>query len=182
MRGVEYIIVHLTYRPGAEWKPRHISGFLYSVKRFLGKNLLGYAWVAEMQKRGAVHYHVVLAVRVGVRIPFPDQAGWWVHGHTKVELAKRPLGYLMDYARKISQKVGYPKGIRIFAVVWYKVAGDSGFLMRFFSLPVWLLEAIAADGGWFWAILNRVVPRKYPGGWEWGGRVYVSPWVFRGLA
>jgi hypothetical protein len=179
--GIDFIVVHLTYRPGISWRPLHISEFLKVVKKHLKKRLLGYAWVAEMQKRGAVHYHVVLAVQKGVKIPKPDISGWWPYGSTTVGKKRKPLGYLMDYWRKIRQKSGYPKGIRIFAVVWFEWAadGDSRFLLALWSLPRWLLDCIDQ----FTAILERALPRRWPGGWWcWKGRWFRSPWVLAMVA
>jgi hypothetical protein len=173
--SLDYIVVHLTYRPGCSWRPLHITEFLKVVKKHLRKRLKGYCWVAEMQKRGAVHFHVVLAVDRGVKIPKPDLAGWWQYGSTRVERKRRPTGYLIRYWRKIYQKMGYPKGIRIFAVVWFQWAsdGDSRFLLALWSLPGWLLNCIDQ----FTAILERVLPRRWPGGyWAWKGRWFRSPW------
>jgi hypothetical protein len=172
---VDYVVAHLTYRPGVCWRPLHISEFIKVVKRHLKKQLLGYAWVAEMQMRGAVHYHVVLAVQRGVKIPKPDLAGWWPFGSTTVGKKRKPLGYLMDYWNKIRQKRGYPKGIRIFAVVWFEWAagGDSRFLVALWSLPEWVLGHIDQ----FVAIVERVLPRRwFNGWWVWRGRWFRSPW------
>jgi hypothetical protein len=176
--GIDYIVVHLTYRPGVSWRPLHVTEFITVVKKHLKKKLLGYAWVAEMQKRGAVHYHVVLAVERGERIPKPDLAGWWPYGSTTVEKKRKSLGYLMDYWRKIRQKRGYPKGIRIFAVVWFEWAanGDSRFLTALWSLPFWLLSKIDQ----FVAILERKLPRRsFDGWWCWMGKWFGSPWRLR---
>jgi len=173
--GVDYIVAHLTYRPGCSWRPLHITEFITAVKKHLKKKLLGYVWVAEMQKRGAVHYHVVLAVEKGERIPKPDIAGWWPYGSTTVEKKRRPLGYLMDYWSKIRQKRGYPRGIRIFAVVWFPWAsnGDSRFLVALWSLPGWVLSNIDP----FVAVLERRLPRRWFNGWWcWMGRWFRSPW------
>jgi hypothetical protein len=173
--GIDYIVAHLTYRPGVSWRPLHITEFITVVKKHLRKRLLGYAWVAEMQRRGAVHYHVVLAVQRGEKIPKPDLAGWWPYGSTTVEKKRRPLGYLMDYWRKIRQKRGYPKGIRIFAVVWFEWAanGDSRFLTALWSLPSWVLSRVDQ----FVAIVERVLPRRwFDGWWVWRGRWFRSPW------
>lgn len=173
---VDYIVVDLTYAPGHSWRPLHVTEFLAVAKKHLGERLKGYAWVAEMQKRGAVHYHVVLAVDKGVKIPKPDLAGWWPYGMTRVRKRKKPTGYLMDYVQKIRQKQGYPKGIRIFAVVWFQWAagGDSRFLLALWSLPGWLLDRIDQ----FVAVLERILPRRAGGGWwEWRGQRFRSPWV-----
>jgi hypothetical protein len=173
--GIDYIVVHLTYRPGISWRPLHITEFITVVKKHLKKKLLGYVWVAEMQRRGAVHYHVVLAVERGEKIPKPDIAGWWSYGSTTVEKKRKPLGYLMDYWRKIRQKRGYPKGIRIFAVVWFQWAtnGDSRFLTALWSLPSWVLAHVDQ----FVAIAERILPRRwFNGWWVWKGRWFRSPW------
>jgi hypothetical protein len=173
--GVDYIVAHLTYRPGVSWRKLHITEFISAVKKHLKKRLLGYAWVAEMQKRGAVHYHVVLAVERGEKIPKPDLSNWWRYGSTTVQKKRKPIGYLIDYCRKIDQKRGYPKGLRIFAVVWFQWAagGDSRFLTSLWSLPGWVLAHIDQ----FIAIVERVLPRRwFNGWWVWKGRWFRSLW------
>ena len=57
-------------------------------------------WVAESQKRGALHYHLLLWLPRRLRLPMLDRRGWWKHGMTKVERARNPVGYLVKYASK----------------------------------------------------------------------------------
>jgi hypothetical protein len=174
--GCWYILVTLTYAPGCEPRARDVSEFMRRVRRHLGEHLLGYCWVAEVQRRGALHYHVVLAVDgPGVKIPKPDVAGWWVHGMTRVERARSPVGYLASYVKKNNQKSGLPSGFRMFAVVWRLAAGVAKFVLAVVSLPAWVLAQVSVDE----IFAAGVVPRRAPGGgWRWLERVLRSPWVF----
>ncbi len=103
------IMVTLTYRNIEDWQPKHVTQFLRKVKRVFGLDLFGYFWVAEMQQRGAVHYHVVQAVRHGARMPKPDEAGFWRHGLTRVELVRHVYAYLSKYLQKDGQKTNFPR-------------------------------------------------------------------------
>lgn len=179
-RGLDHLFVTLTYRPGVDWHPRHVSRFMDRVRRFLGPALAGYMWVAELQQRGAVHYHVILAVRPGARIRKPDLAGWWPHGMTQVRRSRDPT-WAVAYARKYLQKArkagaglgGFPRGLRIFAVVW-RVA-SARHRLRVLSLPAWLREAVGE-------VRPGAYPRRAPGGgWVYGGILYQSPWIWGGL-
>jgi len=173
------ILVTLTYRPGVEPSPRDISAFLRRVRRALGTDLLGYCWVAEVQKRGALHYHVVLVVRgPGIRIPKPDEVGWWPHGMSRVERARNPVGYLGRYVGKEDQKRGLPAGFRMFAVVWRAVLPVARLLLRISGLPAWLLDRLGVDE----ILASGECPRRWPGrGWIWRNRVFRSPWVLVGV-
>ncbi|MEX1143480.1 MAG: hypothetical protein WEC16_01460 [Anaerolineales bacterium] len=132
------IMVTLTYRNIEDWQPKHVTQFIRKVRRVLGLGLLGYFWVAEMQQRGAVHYHVVLAVRHGARMPKPDEAGLWVHGLTRIELVRHVYAYLSKYLQKDGQKAKFPRGIRTFGYSFY-VLKDN---IKLFKLPSWLQENI----------------------------------------
>jgi len=111
------VMVTLTYRRVCDYKPGHIGDYLRNVKKRLGSNLLALAWVAELQKRGAVHYHVVFLVQPGTDIPKPDKHGYWTHGMSKIETAKTAF-YLATYTGKEYQKAlsRYPKSCRLYAV------------------------------------------------------------------
>ncbi len=117
--GAAVLLVTLTYRPEERWSARHVSCFLRWARRRLGDGLLGYAWVVEVQERGAPHYHVLLVVDRRAWLPPPDmlsaRAGrrgrprgmGWVHGMTNVvRLQSVPAGvrYLLSYASKSSQR------------------------------------------------------------------------------
>lgn len=115
--GGKLKMLTLTYRGLNDWKQRDITEFIRQVKKDLGSNLLGYCWVAEVQKRGALHYHVILWIEKGIPIGYPDKMGWWKHGSTRVTTAKSPF-YILTYTGKEYQKEfsKFPKGARCHAV------------------------------------------------------------------
>lgn len=115
------------------WRPEHISRYLDALRRWhyarTGSKTVRYAWVAELQQRGVIHYHVVIWLAGGLTPPKPDTA-WrrtdrrglvhveppmWPHGMSNRLKARAPVAYLMKYASKVESKtVGtYPHGARI---------------------------------------------------------------------
>jgi hypothetical protein len=143
--GSRLVMVGLTYRPGDEYHPNHIRDFMSRVKRKLGDGLLGYAWVSELQERGALHYHVCMYLRKGTRFPLPDKAGWWPHGASKVVTAKSPY-YMLSYTKKKYQKDydKFPLGCHAFAV-WIRedIMAEK---LRYLSLKDWEKGVIDSDG------------------------------------
>lgn len=113
------IMVTLTYAgDNSTWQPRHVSNYIKAVREWykrLTGNPLRYVWVAELQERGVIHYHCVFWLPPGVTMPKADKRGWWPHGMSKTELARKPIGYLMSYVSKIESKnIGrFPHGARI---------------------------------------------------------------------
>ena len=93
----------LTYARCGEWSPKHVSEAMKHVRRWAarrGVERLRYVWVAELQKRGAVHYHVVVWLPRELAFPKPDKQGWWAHGMTNVVRARKPVSYLCKYLSK----------------------------------------------------------------------------------
>jgi hypothetical protein len=111
------VLITLTYKKVGDYRAGHIGDYLRNLKKRLGKNLLAFAWVAELQERGAVHYHLVILVTPGTDIPKPDRKGYWVHGMSKIETARTAF-YLATYTGKEYQKdlSKYPKSCRLYAV------------------------------------------------------------------
>lgn len=116
-------LVTLTYRgDNRDWRPEHISVYIKSVKRWFarrtGGNGLRYAWVAELQKRGVIHYHIVFWLPKGLTMPKADKQGWWTHGMSNTKRATAPVAYLMKYVSKVDSKNvgGFPHGARIFGL------------------------------------------------------------------
>jgi hypothetical protein len=109
-------MITLTYADVDGWKPNHLREFLTTVRNHMSRrgHRLRYIAVAELQARGAVHYHVVVWLPKGMRLPKPDKQGWWLHGTSRIELATKPVGYLISYVKKLDQKAGtFPKGLRV---------------------------------------------------------------------
>lgn len=151
------VMVTLTYAGGNEcWSPRHISRFLDVVRHWLRRRGLPmqYVWVAELQKRGVVHYHVALWLPSGVRLPKPDEAGWWPHGWSRIEVARRAVPYLMKYLSKGNTVTGraLPGGARShgrggLSETWREV-------LRWLAAPAFVRSRCAVGEVW----------RRAPGG------------------
>lgn len=142
----KWVMVTLTYAPCFKWDPKHISGFIQSVRVYLRANYnirkLHYCWVMELQKRGAPHYHLLLRLPHSVRIPKPDKAGWWFLGFTQVEKARHAVGYLAKYCSKgdAADAKLIPKGARLHGAS--QLDNDESAFRRWWNLPVWAREAI----------------------------------------
>jgi hypothetical protein len=167
------LMVTLTYRGVEDWKANHIREFMLAVKKHAGKRLKGYAWVAEMQERGAVHYHVLMLVHASYFFPMPDKTGMWAHGMSKTEIARSPY-YILKYAGKEKQKFcTFPKGLRMFGLYASEevCSGLSRWFFRISTLPAWMRENL--KGEHFGLSFERVIG----GGWRIGEDVYKSPWI-----
>lgn len=105
----------LTYRGGVTaWEPYHLSRCIDAIKKYLRRRGVEfrYVWVAELQKRGVIHYHLALWLPAGVTIPKADRRGWWPHGASNIKAARKPVAYLMKYLSKGCDVGGFPKGAR----------------------------------------------------------------------
>lgn len=114
-------MVTLTYRgTNADWSPRHISDAFAAVRKWCKRQgaSFRYVWVAELQRRGVIHYHVACWLPRRLSMPKWDKRGWWPHGMTNVIRAKHATAYLMKYLSKGSQDTlgSFPKGSRIYGV------------------------------------------------------------------
>lgn len=114
-RPDDVLMLTLTYREDVQWEPQHIKRCLdlcrKAVKAAGGR--MRYVWVAELQKRGAVHYHVGFWVPHGATLPFFDEVGWWPHGDTKIERARHAVSYFMKYISKGLDAAAFPSGLRM---------------------------------------------------------------------
>jgi hypothetical protein len=178
-------MITLTYRETDKWKPYDITKFL---RRWIGRypEIIGYTWVAELQARGAPHYHVVFAVPKGFKFDaYPDKSGCWPMGMTKVESVRSPF-YLIRYIGKEHQKnfADFPKGMRLYGVsirkkwlpeidhrsYWkYRLSSLSGYYRDLFErLALKLTDDDLKAMGWW--------KRPKGGGVKWDGARYRSPW------
>jgi hypothetical protein len=137
---------------------------------------LGFAlprvWVAELQTRGAVHYHVLAWLPKGRTLPKSDKRGWWPHGMTRTEAARCAVGYLAKYASKGQDAGTFPPGLRLH--------GHGGLeesrrpLYSWARMPGWVRALLAADR----------FPKRAAGGGvvTLDGEWFDSPWrvYFRG--
>lgn len=83
-------MVTLTYREVDAFEPLHITKLLKCIRSWLARRgrKLHYVWVAELQQRGALHYHLLIWLPRGLTLPKPDKQGWWPHGSTRIEWAR----------------------------------------------------------------------------------------------
>lgn len=146
--GYAPAMVTMTYANGDDWHPRHISEALKRCRQWLGRrgHAMRYVWCAELQERGAIHYHVIAWFPVkawgkGFRCvddtpPLWDNEGWWPHGNTQSAWARKAVGYIAKYASKASPEQKLPRGAR--------GHGSGGFTapermqMAFHSRPTWV--------------------------------------------
>lgn len=166
-------MVTLTYRPGVEWSPKHISSYIDSVKKWAKRRYLTvhYIWVMELTKKGVPHYHVMWWIPKGYSMPKADKQGWWKHGMTNSVWARKPVGYLCKYTSKGIDPVSYgkiPRNARLHG------SGGLTSSMRVAKIwlcaPSWVREIFDQNNG----------VKKY--GCYWVDRVtlkgFSSPWHF----
>jgi hypothetical protein len=176
-------MVTLTYAASPDgvsaWRPHHISDFISKVRKHCGRSLWAYAWVAELQDRGEVHYHVLIVVQPGLSIPFPDKAGWWRHGMSRIETAHSP-GYVVKYSQKALDEGIYPAGLHLFAVWVRKDLRDQFYnsFIRVKALPGWLHDKALESEDW---------PQRAEGGGWWVklfglAALIASPYVLLGFS
>jgi len=136
--------VTLTYREIGDWRADHVSAAIERYRQWCRRSGVAcrYTWVAELQKRGAMHYHLLAWLPVGVRMPqwdrMPDRKrdAFWGHGYTNTEKARAGVGYLMKYLSKLGGFHRFPKGARL-----YGVGGldeQSRAVRSWYNLPEWI--------------------------------------------
>lgn len=180
-----WLFITLTYRNGADWRPDHVRKLMNRIRSHFERRGVRchFVWTGELQKRGAIHYHLLLWRPKGVRVPFLDRAGWWPHGMTQVVEAQNPVAYMAKYASKLhgglcdasGRLLRFPKGARICG------AGGLGAARgrcRYWMAPRYVRDRIRVDHGEG----ERDVLRE-PGGWRdaASGVFYASEWRFIGF-
>lgn len=111
------VMITLTIARVEDYNPGMMRDYMKKLKQHLGEKLYAFAWVAEMQERGAVHYHLLVCVEKGTRIVAPDKSGMWKWGSSRTETARTAF-YICTYIGKERQKdlSRFPKHCRTFAV------------------------------------------------------------------
>ena len=114
------VMVTLTYADIGVASPRDITEFHKRVRQHLKRRGIRYrfVWVGELQQRGALHYHVIIWMPWGERLPKPDRQGGWTHGSTNIKAARCGVRYICKYATKLRSKLGslqhtYPAHFRM---------------------------------------------------------------------
>lgn len=201
---VRFIGITLTYKSADDWEANDIKEFLRHLRNYLGGALVGYAWVAELQKRGAVHYHIAVCMFSEMHVPYPDKSGWWTKGMSNVIPLKRVSGwYLVKYLQKGSDENGdkFPKGLRMFAVVirhyWlmdeytrlrFRLTGAVASVRQFVMEN--LEKCPSYRWSWFrlggyWRVIGDTIAATLQSEWSYLGVVDIAkfqPWFLNGSA
>ena len=161
--------VTLTYALVDDWQPGDIKELVRHYRLWAKRRGEPFrcVWVAELQKRGAVHYHLCFWLRRGLTPPKPDKQGWWRKGMTNVQWARNPIAYLVKYASKgldSSSRGRIPPGARLYGV------GGAMNHLGWYRAPGWLRRKFGSPG-------DKIIRR---GAW-WcnhsSGIAYRSPWI-----
>lgn len=162
--------ITLTYADVDGWEAGHFAKFRNAMAMWCRRRKirLRYVWVAELQKRGALHYHVVVWLPKGKFLPHADAQGWWPHGMTNIVTAQSPIGYITKYASKttVEQAMGYPRGARMCGHGGLSSEGRRH--VRYWQSPMWVRDALT----------GRADIRKVSGGYmdKFTGEFLPSPW------
>lgn len=171
-------MVTLTYRDALGWQASHVRDALRHLRQWSNRQgfKLRYLWVMEVQDRksghqigmDAPHYHLVIWLPHGVKMPAMDTAGWWPHGMTNSVKAVAAVRYVMKYASKFDSVGKFPKGARV-----YGVGGldqDQRKMRRWINWPSFVQGNAsytcawrrAPGGGWCHPDTGEILPS------EWG--------------
>jgi len=151
-RGERAWMITLTYAKVDTWEPHHISDCIRRLRYWLKKRKLipKYCWVAELQKRGAVHYHLIVVLPLGIRPPkfdIPDGkiGKMWSHGMTnRKAVRKSAFGYLMKYASKgIENDKKMPRGLRLYGCGG--LSKNDKEVRKWKNFPTWLKNTAAVN-------------------------------------
>lgn len=146
--------VTLTYAGGVSWSPRHVSLFLKHARAFVESKgaPFRYVWVMELTRAGVPHFHVVVFLPFGIKLPKPDDAEWWRQGSSNIERARCAVAYICKYASKGTEADLLPRGARLFGYGGLTV--PDRVQLRWHLLPRYVRElfcpadrAIRAEGG-----------------------------------
>jgi len=134
--------VTLTYKRVGDWEPLHIT---QAVDRYRAwcKSIgvpCRYTWVAELQQRGAVHYHLLCWLPPGYRMRHWDKSirkrlSFWPHGMSNTQECFTGVGYLMKYLSKLGELHRFPKGLRLHGSGGIDHTGRA--IRAWHNLPEW---------------------------------------------
>lgn len=178
--------VTLTYADAAGWRANHIADAMDAYRRWCKRRGMPceYLFVAELQSRGAVHYHLLVWLPRGVRMPMWDKttrssrrevSPFWVHGMTNTQQAKAGVGYLMKYLSKLGELTVFPPGLRLYGMGGLSV--EARQIRYWQNLPQWVKndhgvgQIVRTPAGYVDLATGEILPPMYrrrfcPGGIE----------------
>jgi len=142
-RAAQCWFVTLTYRGVSDWSAKHISAAIELFRKWCKRVGVPcrYTWVAELQHRGAVHYHLLCWLPQGRRMPQWDRtygrlSAFWPHGMSNTQVAKAGVGYLMKYLSKLGELSRFPKGLRLYGIGGLNECSRS--IRSWLNFPEWV--------------------------------------------
>ena len=172
------IMVTLTYAMASDWHGRQVRQLTEWSKR---KGCVGHVWVAELQERGALHYHVLILWPGTEPWIKPVAGGGWEHGFTWVTDGVKYPWYIMKYMQKgLNDGNGnqYPRGARLYGIsqsIVRSMRYEQRLVYRENQVPAWYREG-AEDCD---TVLSGYRVR---GGVDRQGTLAISPYSARDLA
>lgn len=172
-------MVTLTYAgTNDQWRPEHITRAINLYRDWCKRVGVPcrYVWVAELQQRGVIHYHLCCWLPLGRRMPKWDLSVsrhhasrcWWPHGWAHRVVARNAVPYLMKYMSKGSAGTlgSFPKGARVYGVGGLEHALRRA--RRWLGLPGFVQARSSLHDSW----------RRAPGGgWcDADGVIWPSEW------
>lgn len=167
----------LTYRPGEQWKPFHITECVGHIRRWATSCdfRFRYVWVAEVQQKRyrnggllgeCVHYHLVIWVPASIVPPKLDSEGWWPWGMTQRIKVVAPISYMTKYVSK-GDGVEFPKGLRVHGCGG--LSKSSRNERTWWASPRWVraiwspsdVPRRVSGGGFFSRVTSRWFPSVY---------------------
>lgn len=132
------VMITLTYARVEDWRPNHLRDYVRKLQQWYRGRTNGQkmrvVWCLELQKRGAVHYHLMIWHRRGLKIPYADvglYSPWWKHGTSNMVHEVRHEGaYMAKYIGKDAPNP--PRGARTFGFTRIKGASRAA---RWASAP-----------------------------------------------
>ena len=146
----------LTYSPDVPWSAGHVKTYFNALRKWAerGGFKLRYIWVMELQKNGRPHYHFLVWLPLGVKLPMPDRS-YWHHGISNVKWADSGTHrYLTKYLSKGSAELPIPRGARMWGVGGIVI--DCRANVRWNTLPLYVRKFYGTQ---------QKISRVYGGGW-----------------
>lgn len=172
--------VTLTYKRIDDWRASHVRDAIERYRQWCRRRGIAcrYTWVAELQKRGAMHYHLLAWLPHGVTMPQWDRqpdarrAAFWAHGMTNTERARSGVGYLMKYLSKLGGFHRFHKGARLYGIGGLDSAARA--VRSWYNLPQWAKAShgvgeVVRAGSRLVLRCGEILSSPYRAAWVHGG-------------
>lgn len=174
--GSGALLITLTFAQGD--RDRAKGQIVRFVQALRDRGIRCYFWFAELQKRGVIHYHLIIVGRRFLSHKWLSEI--WGLGWVWVEYVglQNAFRYVLKYARKLGK--GYQVDYQAFSKLYrgFRIFSHNrlqDWFARSWKLPAWLRELVWERGE---------IPRRLAGaGWVFlsSGELVRSPWRLLGV-